>query len=92
MTTAYLLASEGRSVIVLDEGAIIRRGMSKLAVYRDEHGTLHERSDVCPYLGCIVSWNSLEKTWDCPCHGSNFDRYGRVLIGPANSDLKGLKE
>lgn len=74
------------------EGAIIRRGMSKLAVYRDEHGKLHERSAVCSHLGCIVSWNSLEKTWDCPCNGSSYDRYGRVIIGPANSDLEGVKD
>ncbi|MHB8894128.1 MAG: FAD-dependent oxidoreductase [Candidatus Geothermincolia bacterium] len=73
-------------------GAIIRRGMAKFAVYRDDQGTLHERSAVCPHLGCIVRWNRLEKTWDCPCHGSSFDRYGRVINGPANSDLGGLKE
>lgn len=73
--------------IAQGEGAIIRRGISKLAVYRDEQGTLHERSAVCPHLGCIVSWNSLEKTWNCPCHGSIFDRYGRVISGPANSNL-----
>jgi Rieske Fe-S protein len=78
--------------IAQGEGAIIRRWMSKLAIYRDEHGTLHERSAVCPHLGCIVSWNSLEKTWDCPCHGSSYDRYGRVIIGPANSDLEGVNE
>ncbi|MBF0169603.1 MAG: FAD-dependent oxidoreductase [Nitrospinae bacterium] len=70
-----------------DQGVIIRRGVNKYAVYRDEHGALHERSAMCPHLGCIVSWNSLEKTWDCPCHGSSFDRYGRVINGPANSDL-----
>ena len=74
------------------EGAIIRRGMTKLAVYRDEQGTLHQRSAMCPHLGCIVSWNSLEKTWDCPCHGSSYDRYGRVINGPANSDLEGVEE
>jgi len=74
------------------DGAIVRRGMSKLAVYRDEQGTLHERSAVCPHLGCIVSWNTLEKTWDCPCHGSSFDRYGRVINGPANCDLAGVKK
>ncbi len=86
----------GGDVGSLDEiarghGAIIRRGMSKFAVYRDEHGTLHERSAVCPHLGCIVSWNSAETTWACPCHGSSFDRYGRVIHGPANRDLEGGK-
>lgn len=74
--------------IAQGEGAVIRRGITKLAVYRDERGALHERSAVCPHLGCVVSWNSLEKTWDCPCHGSKFDRYGRVINGPANSDLE----
>jgi glycine/D-amino acid oxidase-like deaminating enzyme/nitrite reductase/ring-hydroxylating ferredoxin subunit len=78
--------------IAQGEGAIIRRGMRKLAVYRDEQGTLHERSAVCPHLGCIVGWNRLEKTWDCPCHGSSYDRYGRVISGPANSDLEGVEE
>ena len=78
--------------IAQSDGAIIRRGMLKLAVYRDEQGILHERSAVCPHLGCIVSWNSLEKTWNCPCHGSSFDRYGRVINGPANCDLEGVKE
>jgi glycine/D-amino acid oxidase-like deaminating enzyme/nitrite reductase/ring-hydroxylating ferredoxin subunit len=75
--------------IAQGEGAVIRRGITKLAVYRDEQGILHERSAACPHLGCIVSWNSLEKTWDCPCHGSRFDRYGRVINGPANSNLEG---
>jgi hypothetical protein len=48
------------------EGALIRRGLSKIAVYRDETGALHERSAVCTHLGCLVAWNSEEKSWDCP--------------------------
>ena len=68
-------------------GAILRRGVMKVAVYRDENGTLHERSAVCRHLGCIVDWNSSEKTWDCPCHGSRYDSYGRVISGPAIKDL-----
>lgn len=71
-------------------GAIIRRGFKKLAIYRDEKGALHERSAVCPHLGCIVAWNSLENSWDCPCHGSRFDAYGKVINGPAISDLARL--
>ena len=70
------------------EGAILRDGMKKIAAYRDENGTLHECSAVCPHLGCVVRWDGFEKTWDCPCHGSRFDALGRVLNGPAISDLK----
>jgi Rieske Fe-S protein len=68
-------------------GAVVRRGLSKMAVYRDEQGVLHECSAVCSHLGCIVDWNPDEKTWDCPCHGSRFDRFGKVINGPSNSDL-----
>jgi len=39
-------------------------------------------------LKCIVRWDGCEKTWDCPCHGSRFDALGRVLNGPAISDLE----
>jgi len=70
-----------------DTGAIVRRGLIKVAVYRDERGELHERSAVCTHLGCIVGWNSGEKTWDCPCHGGRFDCYGRVVNGPPKHDL-----
>jgi glycine/D-amino acid oxidase-like deaminating enzyme/nitrite reductase/ring-hydroxylating ferredoxin subunit len=87
--TDYLTAGEIESVEQLKpgDGAIMREGLSKLAVYRDDGGTVHKLSAVCPHLGCIVAWNSTEKTWDCPCHGSKFDADGRVYQGPANGDL-----
>jgi glycine/D-amino acid oxidase-like deaminating enzyme/nitrite reductase/ring-hydroxylating ferredoxin subunit len=69
-------------------GAVIRRGMAKRAVYRDEHGGVHERSAVCPHLGCIVAWNSFERGWDCPCHGSLYAADGTVLNGPSPVSLK----
>jgi glycine/D-amino acid oxidase-like deaminating enzyme/nitrite reductase/ring-hydroxylating ferredoxin subunit len=69
------------------DGAVIREGLKKLAVYRDEDGSLHARSATCPHLGCIVRWNAAEKTWDCPCHGSRFTKYGSVLHGPAVTGL-----
>jgi Rieske Fe-S protein len=68
-------------------GAVIRRKLTKVAAYRDDSGMLHESSAVCPHLGCIVAWNHLERTWDCPCHGSRFDCLGKVINGPAHSDL-----
>ena len=69
-------------------GAIVRHGLKKFAVYRDDRGTLHRASAVCPHLGCIVQWNSLEMSWDCPCHGSRFGTDGRVLNGPALNGLE----
>jgi len=68
-------------------GAVIRRGLTKVAVYKDDSGAVHERSAICRHLGCVVDWNTLESTWDCPCHGSRYDAYGKVIQGPANSDL-----
>lgn len=72
-------------------GAVMRDGAKKFAVYRDDDGDLHIRSAVCPHLYCIVDWNSAERTWDCPCHGSRFDRFGKVINGPATSDLAELE-
>ena len=69
------------------EGAVIGRGRGKIAVYRDENGGIHQRSAVCTHLYCIVRWNGTEKTWDCPCHGSRFDPYGKVVNGPAITGL-----
>jgi glycine/D-amino acid oxidase-like deaminating enzyme/nitrite reductase/ring-hydroxylating ferredoxin subunit len=74
-----------------DSGAVLRSGVQKVAVYRDEEGTVHRRSAVCPHLKCIVAWDSIERTWNCPCHGSRFDAYGKVLNGPANSDLSPIE-
>jgi len=68
-------------------GAILREGLKKFAVYRDERGALHRASAVCPHLGCIVQWNSLEQSWDCPCHGSRFGVDGSVMNGPAIGGL-----
>ena len=69
------------------DGAVVRRGLTKLAVYRDDAGSLHVRSAVCPHLGGIVRWNPAERTWDCPCHGSRFMATGEVFHGPAHCAL-----
>jgi glycine/D-amino acid oxidase-like deaminating enzyme/nitrite reductase/ring-hydroxylating ferredoxin subunit len=65
------------------EGAVLRSGMAKHAVYRAEDGSITTRSAVCTHVGCIVHWNSFEKCWDCPCHGSQFLPDGTVINGPA---------
>ncbi|HEV2296431.1 MAG TPA: FAD-dependent oxidoreductase [Tepidisphaeraceae bacterium] len=73
--------------IAVDTGAVIRRGLKKLAVYKDSSGVVHTFSATCPHLGCVVTWNGAERSWDCPCHGSRFDPQGKVVNGPANSNL-----
>lgn len=75
------------SQIEAGEGAVIRDGLRKVAVYKDEMNRLHCFSAVCTHLGGIVRWNAAEKTWDCPCHGSRFDRFGQVVNGPAIQEL-----
>lgn len=73
--------------IAAGDGAILRDGVSKIAVYRDEQGGLHAVSAKCTHLGCVVHWNSAEQSWDCPCHGSRFGTDGEVLHGPAATAL-----
>ena len=83
---------ESASEIQPGTGAVIRRGLMKIAAYRDDSGKVHERSAICRHLGCVVDWNSFEKTWDCPCHGSRYDALGKVIQGPANSDLPEVED
>lgn len=70
------------------EGEVLRIGFQLIAAYKDRNGNVELNSAVCPHLGGIVQWNTAEKSWDCPCHGSRFDCHGKVMDGPALSDLK----
>jgi Rieske Fe-S protein len=96
-TVPYVDWLKGGDVSSADEikkgtGAIISHGTTKIAAYRDEDGNLHQRSAVCTHMGCIVRFNSLEKTWDCPCHGSRFSTDGHVINSPAISPLGEIEE
>ncbi|QRV14955.1 FAD-dependent oxidoreductase [Haloterrigena salifodinae] len=81
------LSADGSDIPNPGEGGIIRRTGRPMGVYRDEEGSVHAVSAVCPHMGCLVRWNDAERTWDCPCHGSRFTHEGDVLSGPA---LEGL--
>lgn len=69
------------------DAAILEVEGEQTAAYRSEDGRLHAVSAVCTHLGCTVEWNSGEKSWDCPCHGSRFGHDGSVLHGPATKPL-----
>jgi glycine/D-amino acid oxidase-like deaminating enzyme/nitrite reductase/ring-hydroxylating ferredoxin subunit len=75
------------AAIPAGEGNVLAVNGKRLAVYRNGNGELSALSPVCTHLGCLVHWNTTEKSWDCPCHGSRFDPHGRVLNGPAVAAL-----
>lgn len=83
--------ADSANEIPAGSGAVLRRGLHKVAVYRDPEGGLHEVSATCTHLGCIVQWNDAEHTWDCPCHGSRFNPVGVVINGPAIEDLRSVE-
>lgn len=71
-----------------DEAAIVKINGNKAGCYRDHEGQLHVVDSTCTHMGCEVEWNSGERSWDCPCHGSRFSISGEVLEGPAVEPLK----
>lgn len=78
--------------IARGEGAVMVHEGEHIAVYRAQDGTLSQCSAVCPHLKGIVCWNSVEKSWDCPAHGSRFKATGEVINGPANRNLDPVPE
>ena len=72
------------------EARIIEVDGKRLAAYRDPAGELHRVAAECTHMGCELSWNTAELSWDCPCHGSRFDYDGSVIQGPATKDLEAV--
>ncbi len=70
-------------------GGIIEYNGEKVGVYKNKEGKEFFVSTKCTHLGCQLSWNADELTWDCPCHGSRFDYKGRLIGSPATKDLVG---
>ncbi len=77
------LRSESVTHLAPGEGGLVEVDGATVAAYREPDGTVHAVSPTCTHLGCTVEWNEAETSWDCPCHGSRFDRDGAVLDGPA---------
>ncbi|HSM02454.1 MAG TPA: CDGSH iron-sulfur domain-containing protein [Acidimicrobiia bacterium] len=70
------------------DGGVIMRDGEPVAAYMDDRGELHVMSAKCTHLGCTVTWNPVDQTFDCPCHGSHFGPTGEVLAGPATEPLR----
>jgi glycine/D-amino acid oxidase-like deaminating enzyme/nitrite reductase/ring-hydroxylating ferredoxin subunit len=85
--------AEGKSLrsVRRGRGMIIERNGAKVAAYRDQAGAVTLRSATCTHMGCAVGWNTAERTWDCPCHGSRFKPTGDVISGPAEAPLSDVE-
>ena len=70
-----------------ETGGIIEINGRKVGIYKDEKGKIYAVNPKCTHLGCLLVWNQVEKTWDCPCHGSRFDYRGKNIVEPAYDDL-----
>lgn len=70
-----------------DSGSIIEINHKKVGIYKSPEGKIYAVNPVCTHLGCLLSWNDIDKTWDCPCHGSRFDYKGINLYDPAFKNL-----
>ncbi len=70
------------------EARVVKYEGHTLALYKDESHQLHAVNSSCTHINCTVGWNSSERTWDCPCHGSRFSIDGTMLNAPARKDLE----
>ncbi len=73
--------------IANNSGSIIEIDNEKVGIYKNTVGKLYAVKPICSHLGCLLSWNDIDKTWDCPCHGSRFNYDGKNLYDPAFKNL-----
>lgn len=74
--------------IVPNSGGIIEVNGQKVGIYKSQDNKFFAVNPICTHLGCLLSWNNIDKTWDCPCHGSRFDYTGKSLYDPSFKDLE----
>ena len=88
----YVKPGDARSIASIQpgEGALLHHNGEAVAVYRDDNGYTYQCSAVCPHLKALVRWNDVEKSWDCPAHGSRFCENGDVVNGPSATGLHAL--
>lgn len=88
VTNRIKIPEENLSAIKNDNGGIIKVNGASIGIYKDINGKVFAVNPTCTHLGCLLTWNNLDKTWDCPCHGSRFDYTGKNLYDPAFKDLE----
>lgn len=87
ITSRIKIHEEDLTAIKNDNGGIIRVEGKSIGIYKDKEGKVYAVEPTCTHLGCLLTWNNQDKTWDCPCHGSRFDYMGKNIYEPAVEDL-----
>lgn len=88
VTNRLKIPEEDLSKIKNDNGGILKVNGTTVGIYKDKDGKIFAINPTCTHLGCLLTWNNVDKTWDCPCHGSRFDYQGKNLYDPAFKDLE----
>ena len=88
VTNRIKIPEEEISKIKNDNGGIIKIDGKNVGIYKDTSGNIFAINPTCTHLGCLLTWNNLDKTWDCPCHGSRFNFKGENIYDPAFNNLE----
>lgn len=83
----FQIPAEAVEDLAPGHGGVVSLDGEKVGVYKDEDGKIYPVELRCPHLGCQLEWNPDEESWDCPCHGSRFDKYGELISGPAQTGV-----
>ena len=86
--TSYILSKIKQNYSFYRNVKVITENNKKIGIYIDDRGVEHKVYNICPHLKCNLIFNMVEKTWDCPCHGSRFDIDGNCICGPSVYDIK----
>ncbi len=91
ITSRIKIPKENIDKIKKGNGGIIKIEGKAVGIYKDEEENIYAVNPTCTHLGCLLTWNNIDKTWDCPCHGSRFDYKGKNLYDPAFKDLQNIE-
>ena len=83
---AFALAKAPALGTVGGAATVTLKGRTVLFV-RDGDASLRAVDPTCTHKACAVEYRSDAREFRCPCHGSRFSIEGKVLNGPAPSDL-----
>lgn len=86
-STLYIKTTLVKNHSFYQTAYVIKENGIPYGIYIDEQGKTHKVLNKCPHLRCNLIFNRIDKTWDCPCHGSRFNIDGNLIEGPSTSSI-----